>query len=69
MGPQLMSGHELLPDQQLWSANGTFQLILQSDGNIITVGPPICVTRDDCDEIIAGIDASFTEVAAEMGSN
>ena len=44
-------------------------IILQSDGNIITVGPPICVTRDDCDEIIAGIDASFTEVTAEMGSN
>ena len=37
--------------------------------NIITVGPPICVTRDDCDEIVAGIDASLTEVEAEMGVN
>ena len=42
-------------------------LILHTDGSVITVGPPICVTRDDCDEIIAGIDASLGEVEAEMG--
>ena len=44
-------------------------LILQSDGNIITVGPPICITRDECDEIISSVDASLTEVEAGMGSN
>ena len=44
-------------------------LILQSDGNIITVGPPICITRDECDEIIAGVDASLTEVEAGLASD
>ena len=44
-------------------------LILHSDGSIITVGPPICITRADCDEITAAIDASLTEVEAEMGVN
>ena len=44
-------------------------LILESDGNIVTVGPPICVTQDDCNEIITGIDASLREVEAEMGVN
>ena len=42
-------------------------LILHTDGNVLTVGPPICITRDECDEIIAGIDASLGEVEAEMG--
>ncbi len=44
-------------------------LILQSDGNIITVGPPICITRDECDEIISGVDASLSEVEAGLAGN
>ena len=44
-------------------------LILQSDGNVVTVGPPICVTQDDCNDIIAGIDASLGDVETEMGVN
>ena len=42
-------------------------LILQSDGNVITVGPPLCVTQSDCDEIIDGIDASLEAIEQQLG--
>ena len=42
-------------------------LILQSDGNVITVGPPLCVTQSDCDEIVNGIDASLEAIEQQLG--
>ncbi len=42
-------------------------LILQSDGNVITVGPPLCVDQSDCDEIVDGIDASLEVVEQQLG--
>lgn len=42
-------------------------LILQSDGNVVTVGPPLCVNESDCDQIIDGIDASLEVVEKQLG--
>lgn len=42
-------------------------LILKAGPSAITLGPPLCITRDDVDEIVAAIDESLGEVAEELG--
>ena len=41
-------------------------LILSSDGHVITIGPPLCTTRDDVDEIVTALDASFGDLEVEL---
>ena len=44
-----------------------YGLILQISSPIITIGPPICITRGEVDEIIHGLDLSLWEVEGELG--
>jgi adenosylmethionine-8-amino-7-oxononanoate aminotransferase len=42
-------------------------LLLRSRGDILHMGPPLCITRDDVDEIVHAIDVSLWELEGEMG--
>ncbi len=42
-------------------------LILRSYSGIVNVGPPLCVTRDDVDEIVHAIDLSLWELEGDLG--
>ena len=44
-----------------------YGLILRMSGNIINIGPPICITEGEVDEIIHALDVSLWEVEGEMG--
>ncbi len=43
-------------------------LIKAHSGHIINLSPPLCTTRDDLDEIVAGISQTLGEVEAELDS-
>ena len=43
-------------------------LILRVTSGVISLAPPLIVTRDDIDEIVAGLDESIGEVAAQLGA-
>ena len=43
-------------------------LILRPGDNTIIMGPPLCVTRDDIDEIVAGVDEALTEVEGQLAT-
>ena len=42
-------------------------LILRIAGPIINIGPPICITRAEVDEIVHAIDLSLWELEGELG--
>ncbi len=42
-------------------------LILRINSGIIHIGPPLCITRGEVDEIVHAIDLSLWELEAEMG--
>jgi adenosylmethionine-8-amino-7-oxononanoate aminotransferase len=42
-------------------------LILRINSEIIHVGPPLCLTRDEADEIVHAIDLSLWELEGELG--
>ena len=44
-----------------------YGLILRMSGNIINIGPPICITEGEVDEIMHALDVSLWEVEGEMG--
>ena len=44
-------------------------LILRVGDEIIKVGPPLCVTRSEVDEIVHAIDLSLWELEGELGIN
>ena len=44
-----------------------YRLILRLSGNIIGIGPPICITQSEVDEIVHALDVSLWEVEGEMG--
>ena len=41
-------------------------LILRAAASAITFGPPLCITKDEVDEIVQGVDESIAQVTAEM---
>jgi L-2,4-diaminobutyrate transaminase len=41
-------------------------LILGPAGNYINMAPPLCITRDEVDEIVAGVDAALGELEDEL---
>ena len=41
-------------------------LILRPSDTSITMGPPLCITRDEVDEIVTGIDEALTEVERQL---
>ena len=41
-------------------------LILRPSDTSITMGPPLCITRDEVDEIVAAIDDALTEVERQL---
>ena len=41
-------------------------LILKTSGRIIGLGPPLCITRDDVDEIVAGLDRALGEIENDL---
>jgi len=41
-------------------------LILQAGNGTITFSPPLCITRDEVDEIVAGVDRSLGEIEREF---
>ena len=41
-------------------------LILRGGGRTIGMGPPLCITRSDVDEIVAGIDRALGEIEDEL---
>ena len=42
-------------------------LIFRVAGEILTIGPPICITRSEVDEIVHAIDLSLWELEGELG--
>ena len=44
-----------------------YGLILRMSDNIINIGPPICITEGEVDEIVHALDVSLWEVEGEMG--
>ena len=44
-----------------------YGLILRMSGNIINIGPPICITEGEVDEIVHALDVSLWEVEGAMG--
>ena len=42
-------------------------LILNSRGDILHIGPPLCVTRKDVDQIVHAVDLSLWEIEGELG--
>ena len=42
-------------------------LILRARENLIHLGPPLCLTTNDADEIVHGIDLALWEIEGEMG--
>ena len=42
-------------------------LIFQISSNILNIGPPICITTSEVDEIVHAIDLSLWELEGEMG--
>jgi len=41
-------------------------LILQAGNGTITFSPPLCITRDEVDEVVAGVDRSLGEIEREF---
>ena len=44
-------------------------LILRMSTNVIQIGPPLCITQSEIDEIIHGVDLSLWELEGELGYN
>ena len=42
-------------------------LIWRTNGNVISAAPPLCITRDEVDEIVHALDLSLWEVEGELG--
>ena len=42
-------------------------LILNSRGDILHIGPPLCVTSKDVDQIVHAVDLSLWEIEGELG--
>jgi adenosylmethionine-8-amino-7-oxononanoate aminotransferase len=42
-------------------------LILRAAGDTMSIGPPICITRDEVDEIVHAIDLTLWEVEGQLG--
>ncbi len=42
-------------------------LILRANGDVLGFGPPLCITKEDVDEIVHAIDQSFGEVEGDLG--
>ena len=42
-------------------------LIFRVGGEIMNIGPPLCITRDEVDEIVHAIDLSLWELEGELG--
>jgi adenosylmethionine-8-amino-7-oxononanoate aminotransferase len=54
--------------QRLTNAFKQRGLLLRAHGDtIVNMSPPLCITRQDVDEIVASIDESLAEVEAEIG--
>lgn len=45
----------------------TRRLILRSNNGIVNIGPPLCITREEVDEIMHSIDLSLWELEGELG--
>jgi adenosylmethionine-8-amino-7-oxononanoate aminotransferase len=41
-------------------------LILRAGNGAVTFSPPLCITRDEVDEVVAGVDRSLGEVEREL---
>ena len=79
-GLGLLTGVELVADRETKASfpedlhvasrlNAKFRehgLILQSDGQVITIGPSLCITRDEVDEVVAAVDASLGELESDL---
>ena len=42
-------------------------LILRSYSGIVNIGPPLCITRNEVDEIMHAIDLSLWELEGDLG--
>ena len=42
-------------------------LLLRSSRGLISMGPPLCITRTEVDEIVHAVDVSLWEVEGELG--
>ena len=50
--------------------NESFQkhgLIFRTGGDVVSIGPPLCITREEVDEIIHAMDLSLWELEGELG--
>ena len=80
-GRGLLMGMELVKDRQTWEPfapedriadrlNESFKkngLILRMAGPIVNIGPPLCITTSEVDEIVHALDLSLWELEGDLG--
>ena len=42
-------------------------LLFRVNSDILSIGPPLCITKDEVDEIIHGIDLSLWGLESDLG--
>ena len=45
------------------------RMMLRVDGDRVSITPPLCITRDDVDEIVSALDASIGELEVELATS
>lgn len=62
---------QFLPEDKVESRlNEKFRshgLLLRTGNHVVNIAPPLCVTRDDIDEIVHALDLSLWELEGELG--
>ena len=58
---------ELEIDRRLNEKFKSHGLILRTGSDAMVLGPPLCITRDEVDEIVHAVDLSLWEVEGELG--
>ena len=41
-------------------------VIMRFSGDKVTIGPPLCITKDDIDEIVSAMDSAIGEMESEL---
>ena len=74
LGLELVSNREsrepfdesLEVSKRLTEKMGKRGIIMRFNGGRVTVGPPLCITSDDIDEIISALDGAISELESEL---
>ena len=74
LGMELVSDREhktsfdesLQVGKRLTDKMGNRRIIMRFNGGKVTLGPPLCITADDIDEIVSALDSAISELESEL---